>query len=511
MFSGNRRKERASSVDRGTNLLNMVPLAPDTYHSNNKLSPPFPVSKKNTQQRLKTVQSNKNGSNSSARAAAISILLNWQDSKAPIDSFFNKAVSTLSSQDIGLAKTMVYGVLRQKQYLDFILEQLTRKPLRKLDPRTLITLEVGAHQLLFLDRIPASAAVNETVKTLKGSAHTKGVVGFVNGVLRNLSREKDRFPAPEQAVKNGNPVLNHPQWLTDKWRKQFGREQTTTICHQNNVEPILTIRVNTRVTSRDNLLEKFEQQDITAQPSSHSPEGIYLPDWTGPIPVLPGYEEGAFQVQDESAQLATFLLMPLDDSDLRVLDGCAGLGGKTSHLAQHRGPGAELVAVEPEQHRLHLLKENLQRLGLAEQTTVINATLEDFALTQPEGFDRIILDVPCSGTGVIRRHPDIRWNRRPKDLQPLQQTQHTLLETGASLLNPDGLLVYATCSIEPEENEQVIEAFLAAHPDFSLVNAGEVLPVSAHQLIGHKGLFTPLPTPTNDGFFAALLHKSGSL
>lgn len=469
------------------------------------------MSKKSTQHPLQTAQPPKNASSSSARAVAINILLDWQDSKAPIDGFFNKAVLTLSPQDIGLVKTMVYGVLRQKQYLDFILEQFARQPLKKLTPKTLLALQVGAYQLLFLDRIPPSAAVNETVKALKESPQPKGVIGFVNGVLRNVSREKDRFPPPEQAVKNGNPVLNHPQWLVDKWRKQFGRDQAINICHQNNVEPILTIRVNTRITSRDALLSSLQQQAITAQPSSHSPVGIYLPEWTGPIAGLPGYDEGAFQVQDESAQLATLLLAPLDGSNLRVLDGCAGLGGKTSHLAQYLGTGAELFAIEPEQRRFQLLKENLQRLNLAQQTTVINDTLEGFAQTEPAGFDRIILDVPCSGTGVIRRHPDIRWNRRPGDLKPLQQTQQALLTLGASLLNPDGLLVYATCSIEPEENEQVIDTFLATHPTFTQLDAHEVLPASAHHLIRYKGFFTPLPAPTNDGFFAAVLHKSASL
>ncbi len=447
----------------------------------------------------------------STRAVAIGVLLDWQSSKAPIDGFFNKAVATLSPQDTGFIKTIVYGVLRQKQYLDFIIEQCAKRPLKKLDPGVLITLEVGVYQLLFLDRVPPSAAVNETVNTLKKAGLHKGVTGFVNGVLRNVDRQRDRFPSPEQTVKNGNPVLNHPQWLTDKWRKQFGKDQAFSICYQNNVEPILTLRVNTKVTSRDELLNTLHKHNIAAQPSSHSPVGISLPEWTGPIIALPEYTKGAFQVQDESAQLAALLLYPLDTNNLRVLDGCAGLGGKTSHFAQYLGSGARLVAVEPEQRRFQLLKENLDRLGLHQQVGAINSTLEAFNATRPEGFDRIFLDVPCSGTGVIRRHPDIRWNRRPGDFKQLRQTQESLLATGANLLNPGGLLVYATCSIELEENEQVIQQFLADHPTWKAIDARTVLPPSAHKLVNDSGFFNPLPAATHDGFFAALIKRSASL
>lgn len=455
-------------------------------------------------------QPTKTAKSSSARAAAIDILLGWQAENTPVDGFFNKLTAQLPPRDRGFTKTLVYGVLRQKQYLDFIIEHFSKHPLKKMKPRTLITLEIGVYQLLFLDRIPPSAAVHATVDTLKDAKQPRWLQGFTNGILRNVTRKKDALPTPEKAKTKGQPILNHPQWMTDRWQHQLGRTQTENICRLNNTEPLLTLRVNTRIMSRDELLTAFADQQIEAVNCTHSNLGIHLPSYTGMVTDLPGFEQGAFQVQDESAQLATLLLGSLHDKK-RILDGCAGLGGKTSHLAQSAADNGEIIAVEPDQRRSRLLLENLTRLQLNQQTTIVQSSLEVFAATRPQGFDAILLDVPCSGTGVIRRHPDIRWNRRPTDIPDLQKNQFQLLTVGSSLLNPGGILVYATCSMEPEENEDTIARFLAETPNYSILNACRFLPESAHCFVDEHGLFKPLPTSTNDGFFAAALQYSPAL
>ena len=455
-------------------------------------------------------QQTKTAKSGSARAAAIDILLGWQAERTPVDGLFNRLTALLPSRDRGFAKTIVYGVLRQKQYLDFIIEQFSKHPLKKMKPRTLITLETGVYQLLFLDRIPPSAAVHATVETLKDAGQPRWLQGFANGILRNVIRKKDTLPPPEEAKTKGHPILNHPGWMIDRWQHQFGRKKTEDICRLNNTEPLLTLRVNTRIMSRDKLLTVFVQQKIEAINCTHSNIGIHLPSYTGLVTDLPGFEQGAFQIQDESAQLATLLLGSLHEKK-RILDGCAGLGGKTSHLAQLSTGKGEIIAVEPDPRRSHLLRENLTRLQLNQQITIIPSNLEAFAATRPQGFDAILLDVPCSGTGVIRRHPDIRWNRSPADIQKLQNDQLQLLTIGASLLNPGGILVYATCSIEPEEDEGTIARFLAATPNYSILDACTFLPETAHCFVDEQGLFNPLPAPTHDGFFAAALQHSPPL
>jgi 16S rRNA (cytosine967-C5)-methyltransferase len=241
-------------------------------------------------------------------------------------------------------------------------------------------------------------------------------------------------------------------------------------------------------------------------------EAVILPDFHGSITSIPGYTEGFFQVQDEAAQLATCLLGPFR-SGAKYLDGCAGLGGKTSHLLQlAKQHDLQIHAVEPEPHRLKKLKENLARLFPGD-SPVINPViheenLQQFSLLHDSlFFDGILIDAPCSGTGVIGRHPDIRWNRLPEELVRYQQQQLELLSLAAGLLHRKGLLVYATCSLEPEENQQVVNEFLRTHEDFVLTDCSLHLPEPAHRFI-ENNFFAPRPSETIDGFFAARMQRS---
>lgn len=410
----------------------------------------------------------------------------------------------LSGTDRHLAMNLIYGVLRQRQYLDNCLSVFCRQPIRKLHPFVHQALAVGLYQILFLDRIPESAAVNETIKAMKIIHLASKLQGFVNGVLRTMIRERHRIPDYDSPDKNGMAVLNHPSWLTERWERHFGRQEMLRICACNNLRPALVLRVNPLVTAKEDLLAQLTQEGISAKPGVHAPHAVILPDFRGPIQEIPGFSQGAFQVQDESAQLTGLLLAPFAKHS-RFLDGCAGLGGKTCHLLEITAEfSATVIAVEPDQHRFLLLRENMARLHPHGPVELHSCDLFDFSQQTSDRFDGVLIDAPCSGTGVIRRHPDIRWNRKAFNLPEFAKKQRQLLDVAANLLTPGGTLVYATCSIEPEENQGVVSDFLRSHPLFKLTDSGSFLPASAARLV-KDGFFQPHPTEDTDGFFAARL------
>ena len=230
---------------------------------------------------------------------------------------------------------LIYGVLRQRQFLDRILQELSKTPVGKLHPFIHQTLAVGLYQIFFLERIPHSAAVNEAVNSCKIKGIPKRLHGFVNGILRESIRRKENTDLAEKALteKNGQPVFNHPRWLVDRWINNFGRQEASRICHENSKEPPLVLRVNTTLISVTDFSRLLVQKNIICQPGTYSPEGIVLPDYQGSIELIPGFQQGFFQIQDEAAQLATLLLAPFKHGG-SYLDGCAGLGGKTSHMLQ---------------------------------------------------------------------------------------------------------------------------------------------------------------------------------
>lgn len=451
-------------------------------------------------------------SGTTSRSLAISCLAQWSGTGKPIQGFIDTIIhnSSLETGDRQLAVKLVMGVLRRQQYLDAILSRFSNTPLRKMKPLTLAALRVGVFQLCFLERIPDSAAVNETVKALKKSRQPGWLLKFVNGTLRTIAREKRTLPGPETAGPDNGPVLEHPAWLTERWRIHFGLQKMQQICRINNLEPELCLHVNSSRISQEQLIELFTQASISVRAGRYAPKSLILPEHRGTITALPGFEKGFFQIQDQAAQLTSLLLNPLKQSG-HYLDGCAGLGGKTCSLAGLLSPDASLYAVEPDQRRTRLLTENLERQQLGSRVTMVQQDLQTFASSAPQPFDGILIDAPCSGTGVIRNHPDIRWNRQPDDLVANQVIQLNLLQTAASILKPGGILVYATCSIEPEENEQVIEQFLASASGFVLTNCRDFLPESAAPLVDDNGFFRPLPAEEIEGFFAARLVRKSDL
>ena len=445
-----------------------------------------------------------------ARHLAVKCLLRWERERQAVQPILDAMIheAPLSSRDRHLAVMLVLGVLRQMQYLDRVIAGFSRFPLAKMKLLISMSLRVGVYQLLFLERIPDSAAVNETVSILRQERQPRWLVNFANGVLRAIVRGRDDLPGPDAPDERGEMVLNHPAWLVRRWQVAYGKDKTVLICRANNREPTLTLRVNTLRITTDELADRLRVHGCGVRPGRYAPDSLVLEGPAGQLTGLPGYAEGLFHVQDEAAQLVTLLLAPLAAGQ-RCLDACAGLGGKTCHLAQMLPAGAELLAVEPSALRFRLLAQNLRRLQLAERVASFPVELAGFAATAPAPFARILVDAPCSGTGVIGRHPEIRWNRKPEDLADYQRQQLALLEIARGLLAPGGVLVYATCSLEPEENRDVVDAFVREHAQFTLTDCREFLPMAAAGLVDTAGCFAPTPADGLDGFFAARLLRSG--
>ena len=443
-----------------------------------------------------------------ARYLAIHCLCRLNKTGQPVTTLFDALIDKCppENRERRLAFHLLYGVLRHYQTLDHLLGGFLKKPVKKLHPVALQGLRVGCYQLLFLDKIPESAAVNETITALKRLRLPRHLTGLVNGVLRTLTRKRQNLPDPCVLESGNEPILNHPQWLTDRWRKRYGTDEMIRICRANNQPATCVLRLNPSVINREDYGRQLAEQGIGSRKGHLAPDALLLPDFTESITTLPGYGSGSFMIQDEGAQLVTCLLSPLQEKG-RYLDGCGGLGGKTAHLAHlGREQQIHISCVEPQKHRYHLLLDNINRLRLNQAVTPHQHTLEDFAGNSPQPFDGVLLDVPCSGTGVIGRHPDIRWNRKENDLVTYPKRQLELLEHGARLVRPGGVLVYATCSLEPEENDEVINCFLDQHQHFRLNDCSPSLPETARHLVRHKCLHIR-PANDIDGFFGARLIR----
>ena len=443
----------------------------------------------------------------SARFAAIETLRILKEERTPVKQIFDKLLNDkpIRANDRQLANNIIYGVLRNQESLDRMLQHLCGKHFKKLNPFVQQALNVGLYQIIYLDRIPDSAAVNESVKAAQAARLPKRLHGFINGVLRNSIRKSDELQA---ILKDPDkPLLNHPHWLVQRWTKRLGKEQTLAICQQNNKQPSLILQANSCKIQRDALLQLLTDSGISAEKCVFSDTGIELAGFHGSITDLPGFEEGLFQIQDQGAQLLCQLLLPIQPEG-EYLDACAGVGGKSSMLLQlMQNSDAKLTAIEPEKGRQKKFKQNLSRLHPGVTIPLFQGTLQEYAQQGAKQFHGILLDAPCSGTGVTGRHPDIRWNRREEDFLKYQSTQLELLKSAATLLAPGGILVYASCSLETEENEQVVQHFLSNHPDFTVEDCSKQLPQGKNIFI-HDGFFAPLPQPGMDGFFGARLRKN---
>ena len=397
---------------------------------------------------------------------------------------------------------IVSGTVKFKITLDYFIEKISSKKLKKLSPNIRNILRLGIFELEFLQR-PDYAAVNSYVELCKKL--DKNMTSLVNAVLRNFIRKRDTIMPDEKelgVIKFISIKYSHPEWLVEKWLKTYGREETEKICEYNNKPAKTSLRVNTLKISKGVLIDLLKKNTVDFEESLYN-ENCIIIKHSGNIRKLPGYKEGFWIVQGESSSLVSEILDPQPGEE--ILDFCAAPGVKTTHIAALMQNKGEITAVDTSFERLKKINENCERLGI----TAIKAITGDAAKLQfDKKFDRVLVDAPCSNTGVLAARADARWQKKPEDIKSLSELQMNILKNAAKQLKPGGILVYSTCSIEPEENIFLINRFLEENKD--------LIPENFKQghAFGDKefpGMLQILQSKYNiDGFFIAKLKKMGS-
>jgi 16S rRNA (cytosine967-C5)-methyltransferase len=419
----------------------------------------------------------------------------------------------VSPADAALATELTFGVLRWRGLLDFLVQRHLKKPLDRMDPPVTIALRMGLYQFRFLQRIPARAAVNESVELVK-RARKSSAAALVNAVLRQCAAEANH-PAEEFLTSYaGEPerlaiLQSHPAWLIKRWMGRWGEPKTIALLEANNRAPRLSCTPSEE-NNRGEVIAKLQRSKLGIEPGCMLRPAFAVA--SGSPSRSRAFREGLFSIQDEASQ-AVSLLLGAQPGD-KILDLCAAPGGKTSSLARTAGDNGFVVAADRHAHRLRAMRAQFRRLGLrGVQLVELDASL---TLPFSQKFDRILVDAPCSGTGTLARHPEIRWRLRPEQLTELHALQNSMLVQALAQLAPGGRLVYSTCSLEPEENEAVVDEALRKYPRVRRAPAGEIQRslaphlapgVNADQLIDSLGHFRTFPGDLPvDGFFAAALE-----
>jgi 16S rRNA (cytosine967-C5)-methyltransferase len=441
------------------------------------------------------------------RRAAYEILQRIEGEHCHADSLIDRELSmgALRGPDRGLLTELVFGVLRRQETLDHIINQFSNQKTARLERAVLVLLRLGLYQSFFLDRIPVSAAVNETVNLAKAFAPRAS--GFINAVLRRADRERNSISWPDRT---GTPAeylsiyYSHPKWLVEDWIRQLGPDGAEALAKSMAEVPPLTFRTNTLRTTREKLLDRLGEEGVRSENCRFSPDGIHVLSHVNPAS-LSSFREGLFTVQDESSQLASILLAPEPGDS--VLDTCAAPGGKSTHIAQLMGNTGSVLACDANSGKLRLITGAAERLGIGViETCTLDGAGSDDALID-RVFDRILVDAPCSGLGVLRRNPEGKWRKTRADVLRLASLQKTILGNIAGRLKSGGVLLYSTCSTSIEENEEVIDDFLTARSDFVIEDLRGLFP-DLSPVFTDRGFFRSWPHRHGmDGFFAARLRK----
>jgi len=371
------------------------------------------------------------------------------------------------TRDAAFINEITYGVVRNRNKLDWALSQFSTKPLSETPVLIRNILRIGVYQLLFLDKVPDYAVCNESVQLAKKYGNP-GIAKFVNGVLRNIIRNRENIRWPDREKETAlyiSTIYSHPLRIVECWLKRFGFADTVKICQANNKIPPLVIRTNILKISRSDLKKIFEKENIKVIEGIFTEEALYVKGLSN-ITKFPAYREGLFQIQDEASILVSHLLEPLPGES--VIDVCSAPGGKTTHLAQLMVNKGSLLAMDSNELRLLTVKSNCRRLGI----DIVKAQQNNGAILAEKYLktaDKVLIDVPCTGLGVLRRKPDLRWkDYDSKRFEKLTKLQGQILNTASCYLKIGGKLVYSTCSTEPEENEEIVSKFLEEHPNFKL-------------------------------------------
>ncbi|MDY7223053.1 16S rRNA (cytosine(967)-C(5))-methyltransferase RsmB [Halalkalibacterium halodurans] len=444
----------------------------------------------------------------SVREVALETLVQIEKSQAYSNLLLNQKIkqANLEPRDIGLLTELVYGTVQRQKTLDYYIASFVAKGKRKLEDWVRILLRLSVYQLVYLDKVPPHAIIHEAVNIAKKRGH-KGISGLVNGVLRSMQRQgMPPFAAIEDKVKRLAVEYSYPEWLVKRWIDQYGEEETVSICEEMLLPPKVTARVNVRKRTVEEALERLEHEGVQAKNGVLSDDAIVVDK--GTITSTRLFQDGELTIQDESSMLVARAVAPRPGE--RILDACAAPGGKSTHMAERMDGEGTIVSLDMHRHKVKLIEEQAKRLGLDNikaQTLDARKAREVFA---DEPFDRILVDAPCSGLGVIRRKPDIKWTKREADMKAIRNVQLDILSSVANLVKPGGLLIYSTCTIDQLENEQVIAEFMEAHGEFSIDDTVlDRLPAAVQATCNIRGgMVTILPHHFGtDGFFITCLKK----
>ena len=468
--------------------------------------------------------SNKSSGSLSARQLAVNALRQVHQggyADVVVDRLLSQ--NPLESRDRRLFTEVVYGAVRRMRTLDAVIDALAKKSALGQPPNLRVVLHVGLYQILFLDHIPSSAAVDTTVELAKGNG-LAGLAGFVNGLLRRLVRELEAVVGDESVEEDSDDGKNDalfrlmppiadvvgrlgmgysfPDWLVALWVGQFGVEETELLCEWMNQPPHLDLRVNGRRGSVEALEQRLGMLDVVVSRIPGVPMGLRLSHSPGPIQEMPGFVEGEWMVQDASAQLVGYLVDPQPGEV--VADLCAAPGGKSVHLAELMGDGGRVIALDKTGSRLKKVRQNYDRIGITSIELLEGDARE--VRTWDGRCDRVLVDAPCSGLGTLNRHADARWRQSPESIEALVVLQGEILASAARWVKPGGRLVYSTCTLHPAENEGVVRSFLAQHPEWAIDRVSESNPV--FPLVGAEGWIRVVPHQQDmDGFFMVRLKR----
>ncbi|NTW48367.1 MAG: 16S rRNA (cytosine(967)-C(5))-methyltransferase [Chlorobiales bacterium] len=438
-----------------------------------------------------------------AREIAVHTLREIELNHVKSDTSLNRHFGStpLAAVDRAFTMQIVYGTLREKMKIDHVLSQFYRHNFDQMDIDVKNILRIGVYQLMFLGKVPRWAAVNESVelaKKMKGQF----LGNLVNGVLRNISNHLGTI---EFSIKGGTFAdqialkFSHPKWLLERWIASYGFPTAQQIMEANNQIPKIAFRINRIKTTQEALIAKLEQENIPYEKSRLA--DLIIPERF--FDLEPFLHTGEVSVQSEAQALACQLLNPKPDQC--GLDMCAAPGGKSTYLAELMENKGTITSLDLYENKLLDISNLAKTLGI----TIIKTTRHDaITFSSPEKFDFVLLDAPCTGTGVLSRRAELRWRLKPDDIRTMSGLQSRLLENAAKLVKDDGVIVYSTCSIEPEENGQLIDAFLSQHPEWKIQPATDVLPADLHDLVGENGTITLLPSENGmDGAFSVRLIR----
>jgi 16S rRNA (cytosine967-C5)-methyltransferase len=447
-----------------------------------------------------------------ARALAWEILRRVDETEAFADVVLGRRLETspLERRDQAFATQLVYGTLAWRGFLDLAIETFARRPAASLELPIRVLLELSLFQLFKLQRVPAYAAVNSAVDLAK--SHKGGrATGLVNAVLRRASGEGEAgVRLPDRGADLAGHLAareSHPRWLVERWLAGIGEASTEALLVANNTAAPTVLRANRRRLGRDAAIEAMRAAGAAVEAGVAAPEAIRFSG--GSAIELEAFASGQVSLQSEASQLITLLLDPRPGE--RVLDACAGSGGKSTHIAELQDDGGRVVALDLHRHALARMRSEARRLGLT-SIAAVQADARRAPLAGAALFDRILLDAPCTGLGTLRQHPEIRWRRCEADLASAARLQTALLAALLDHLRPGGVLVYAVCTLMPEENENVVAAVLARRPDIEREDARPFLPEAAHALVDESGALRTSPAAGGlDGFYAIRLKRREGL